>query len=115
MAVLIAIDGIAGATALAAAGLRYRLAGGPAPVGLDHSVLAVGALRHPDRHRHAADQYRQVETAASFIDPRMADVNSAMWLCLLICACGARLRFAAAARLWNRKKALSLQRPVEGA
>ena len=65
---------------------------------------------------------RPVESVSTFTDPRMADVNDAVWLSLLICACGARLRSPAALRFRQnptRKKRvlpsenLSLYRPVE--
>jgi hypothetical protein len=65
---------------------------------------------------------RSVESVGTFTDPRMADVNDAVWLCLLICACGARLQLPAAFRFWqnaaSKKRALpgenlSLYRSVE--
>jgi len=65
---------------------------------------------------------RPVESVSTFTDPRMADVNDAVWLCLLIYACGARLRSPAALRFWQNaarkkralpRKNLNLYRPVE--
>jgi hypothetical protein len=65
---------------------------------------------------------RSVESVSTFTDPRMADVNDAVWLCLLICACGARLQLPKAFRFWqgaaSKKRVLpsenlNLYRPVE--
>jgi hypothetical protein len=65
---------------------------------------------------------RLKESPGAFTDPRMADVNGAVWLCLLICACGLRLQSPAAFRFWqsaaSKKRVLSrekssLYRPVE--
>jgi hypothetical protein len=65
---------------------------------------------------------RLVESASAFTDPRMADVNDAVWLCLLICACGTRLKLPAVFRFWqpaaSKKRVLprenlNLYRPVE--
>jgi len=65
---------------------------------------------------------RLKETLSAFTDSRMADVNDAVWLCLLICACGTRLKLPAAFRFWqpatSQKRALprenlSLYRPIE--
>jgi hypothetical protein len=30
------------------------------------------------------------ESASAFTDPRMADIDFVVWLCLLICCCGLR-------------------------
>ena len=35
-------------------------------------------------------------------DLRMADVNNTIWLCLLICACGAKLQLPVALRFWQK-------------
>lgn len=110
---LIAIGGIPGATALAAAGLRYAL-----PTARQLSVLIIPlsllalcviavviVVPFTDT--------RLTGTTTSFIDPRMADVDDAIWLCILICACSARWPLPAALRLWNRATPLTLQRPIE--
>ena len=47
---------------------------------------------------------RLVKSANAFTDPRVTDMNDAVWLCLLICACGARLKLPAALFLANRGK-----------
>ena len=121
-AALLAIGGIAGATALMAVGLPYivpaarRLSALVIPVAL----LALCAL--PTVIVMPFTDTRLTESVGVFTDPRMADVNNAVWLCLLICACGARLRLPASFRSWqsadDKKHALqrehsSLYRPVE--
>ncbi len=110
---LIAIGGIPGATALATASLRYAL---PAARQLSALIIPVSFLALcviPVVIIMPFTDTRPTMTAASFIDPRMADVDDAIWLCVLICACSARSPFPAAVRLWNRAKSLSLQRSVE--
>jgi hypothetical protein len=121
-AALSAIGGIAGAVALAAVGLPYvapaarRLSALVIPVAL----LALSVL--PTIIVMPFTDTRLAESAGAFTDPRMADVNDAVWLCLLICACGIRLQSPAAFRFWQsaagKKRVLpgenlSLYRPVE--
>jgi hypothetical protein len=121
-AALIAIGGIAGAMALAAVGLPYVV---PAARRLSALVIPVALLAFwvvPTVIVMPFTDTRLVESATAFTDPRMADVNDAVWLCLLICACGIRLRSPAAFRFWQsaagKKRVLpsenlSLHRPVE--
>jgi hypothetical protein len=121
-AALIAIGGIAGAMALAAVGLPYVV---PAARRLSALVIPVALLALwvvPTVIVMPFTDTRLVESASAFTDPRMADVNDAVWLCLLICACGIRLQSPAAFRFWQsatgKKRALpgedlSLYRPVE--
>jgi hypothetical protein len=112
-AALIAIGGIAGATAFAAAGLRYALptARRLSVLIIPVSLLALCAI--PTVIVMPYTDTRLTNSGLLFIDPRMADVDDAVWICLLICACGARVRLPAAVRLWTRKKPLPLHRPVE--
>jgi len=119
---LMAIGGIAGVMALAAVGLTYVL---PAARRLSALVIPVALLALwviPTVIVMPFTDTRLVESASAFTDPRMADVNDAVWLCLLICACGARLKLPAAFRFWqsgeSKKRALpcenlDLYRPVE--
>jgi hypothetical protein len=121
-AVLIAIGGIAGAMALAAVGLPYVV---PAARRLSALVIPVTLLALsvvPTVIVMPFTDTRLVESASAFTDPRMADVNDAVWLCLLICACGTRLKLPAAFRFWqpaaSKKRVLprenlNLYRPVE--
>ena len=121
-AALIAIGGITGAMALAAVGLPYVV---PAARRLSALVIPVALLALwviPTIIVMPFTDTRLVESASAFTDPRMADVNDAVWLCLLICACGARLRSPVALRFWqnatSKKRVLpgenlSLYRPVE--
>jgi hypothetical protein len=121
-AVLIAIGGIAGLMALAAVGLPYVV---PATRRLSALIIPVALLALcvlPTIIVMPFTDTRLAESAGAFTDPRMADVNDAVWLCLLICACGIRLRPPAAFRFWQsaagKKRALpgenlSLYRPVE--
>ncbi len=109
--VLFAIGGIAGVTALAAAGLRYAL---PAARTLSRLTIPVALLALcviPTVIGMPFTDTRLKSTGTLFIDPRMADVDDAVWLCLLICVCGSTL--PAALRLWNRAKPLNLRRSVE--
>ena len=101
-AALIAIGGIAGATALAAAGLRNAL-----PMARRLSVLIIPfallalctiptiiVMPYTDTH---------LTTVVDLTtDARMADVNDAIWICLLICACGARLQLPTGFRFWRQ-------------
>jgi hypothetical protein len=112
-AVLIAIGGIPGAAALAAAGLRYVLPSARRLSVLTIPVSLLALCTIPTIIVMPFTDTRLTSSSAAFIDPRMADVDDAVWLALLICACGARLRLPAALRLWDRKKALSLHRSVE--
>jgi hypothetical protein len=119
---LIAIGGIAGAMALAAVGLPYVV---PAARRLSALVIPVTLLALwvvPTVIVMPFTDTRLVESASAFTDPRMADVNDAVWLCLLICACGIRLQSPAAFRFWQsaagKKRVLpgenlSLYRSVE--
>ena len=88
-AVLIAIGGIAGAAALAAAGLRYVL---PSARRLSVLIIPVSLLALstiPTIIVMPFTDTRLTSSSSAFIDPRMADVDDAVWLALLICACGA--------------------------
>jgi hypothetical protein len=119
---LIAIGRCAGAMALAAVGLPYVM---PAARRLSVLIIPVALLALwviPTVIVIPFTDTRPVESISTFTDPRMADVNDAVWLCLLICACGARLQLPAAFRFWQtaaaKKRALprensSLYRPVE--
>jgi hypothetical protein len=112
-AVLIAIGGIAGAAALAAAGLRYVL---PSARRLSVLIIPVALLALatiPTILVMPFTDTRLTSSDTAFIDPRMADVDDAVWLALLICACGVRLQFPAIVRLCNRLRPLDLRRPVE--
>jgi hypothetical protein len=121
-AALIAVGGIAGAMALAAVGLPYVM---PAARRLSALVIPVALLALwviPTVIVMPFTDTRLVESASAFTDPRMADVNDAAWLCLLICACGIRLKLPAAFRFWQgaagKKRVLpgedlDLYRPVE--
>jgi hypothetical protein len=100
-AALIAIGGIAGAVALAAVGLPYVM---PAARRLSVMVIPVALLALwviPTIIVMPFTDTRLRETVSAFTDPRMADVNDAVWLCLLICACGARLKLPAPFRFWQ--------------
>jgi hypothetical protein len=121
-AALIAIGGIAGAMALTAVGLPYIL---PAARRLSALAIPVALLALwviPTIIVMPFTDMRLVETISTYIDPRMADVNDAVWVCLLICACGARLQSPAAFRFWQSaaskkrvlpRKNLDFYRPVE--
>jgi hypothetical protein len=121
-AALMAIGRIAGAMALAAVGLPYVM---PAARRLSALVIPVALLALwviPTVIVMPFTDTRLGQPASTFTDPRMADVNDAVWLCLLICACGARLKLPAAFRFWqsgqSTKRALprenlDLYRPVE--
>jgi hypothetical protein len=121
-AALIAVGGIAGAMALAAVGLPYVM---PAARRLSALVIPIALLALwvlPTIVVMPFTDTRLVESASAFTDPRMADVNDAVWLCLLICACGIRLKSPAAFRFWQsaagKKRVLpgenlDLYRPVE--
>jgi hypothetical protein len=121
-AALIATGGIAGAMALAAVGLPYVV---PAARRLSALVIPVALLALsviPTIIVMPFTDTRVGESISAFTDPRMADVNDAVWLCLLICACGTRLKLPAAFRFWqpaaSKKRVLprenlNLYRPVE--
>jgi hypothetical protein len=121
-AALIATGGIAGAMALAAVGLPYVV---PAARRLSALVIPVALLALsviPTIIVMPFTDTRLGESISAFTDPRMADVNDAVWLCLLICACGTRLKLPAAFRFWqpaaSKKRVLprenlNLYRPVE--
>lgn len=121
-AVLIAVGRIAGAMALAAVALPYVV---PAARRLSALVIPMALLALcviPTVIVMPFTDTRLNETVSAFTDPRMADVNDAVWLCLLICACGTRLTLPAAFRFWqpaagkkrvSPRENLSLYRPVE--
>ena len=121
-AALIAIGRVAGAVALAAVGLPYVM---PAARRLSALVIPVALLALwviPTVIVIPFTDTRPVESVSTFTDPRMADVNDAVWLCLLICACGIRLKSPAAFRFWQsatgKKRVLpgenlDFYRPVE--
>jgi hypothetical protein len=121
-AALIAIGGISGALALGAVGLPYVL---PAARRLSALIIPVALLALcaiPTVIVMPFTDTRLVESVGTFTDARMADVNDAVWLCLLICACGARFQLPEAFRFWqstdSKKRALprerlDLHRPVE--
>ena len=121
-AALIAIGGIAGAMALAAVGLPYVV---PAARRLSALVIPVALLALsviPTIIVMPFTDTRLGRSISAFTDPRMADVNGAVWLCLLICACGLRLQLPAAFRFWQNaaskkrvlpRENLNLYRPVE--
>jgi hypothetical protein len=121
-AALIAVGRIAGAMALAAVALPYVM---PAARRLSALVIPVALLALcviPTVIVMPFTDTRLKETLGAFTDSRMADVNDAVWLCLLICACGTRLKLPAAFRFWqpaaskkrvSPREDLSLYRPVE--
>jgi hypothetical protein len=114
-AVLIAVGGIAGAAALAAASLRYVLPSARRLSALIIPVALLALATIPTILVMPFTDTRLVSSSAAFIDPRMADVDDAVWLALLIFACGVRWQLPAAVRLWNRLRPLNLRRPVERA
>jgi hypothetical protein len=91
-ALVFAVGGIDGVVALAAAGLRYampaarRLSSLIIPISLPAICVVPTVIVMPFTHT------RMVESASAFTDPRMADIDFVVWLCLLICCCGLRLR-----------------------
>jgi hypothetical protein len=100
-AALIAIGGVAGAMALATVGLPYVV---PVARRLSALVIPVALLALwvvPTVIVMPFTDTRLVESASAFTDPRMADVNDAVWLCLLICACSTRLKLPAVFRFWQ--------------
>ena len=102
-ATLIAIGGIAGALALAAVGLHYVV---PAARRLSTLVIPVALLALwviPTIIVMPFTDTRLARIISAFTDPRMADVNDAVWLCLLICACGLRLQLPAAFRFLAKR------------
>jgi hypothetical protein len=121
-AVLIAIGRIAGALALAAVGLPYVVPAARRLSALAIPLVLLALCVIPTVIVIPFTDTRPVESVSTFTDPRMADVNDAVWLCLLLCACGARLQLPAAFRFWQspaskkralRRESLSLYRPVE--
>lgn len=108
-AALLAIGGISGVTALAAVGLRYAF---PAAWRLSTMVVPVSLLALwviPTIIVMPFDHTRMA-SINQLSDPRMADLDYAVWLCLLICACSARLSLPPGLRLWQnvaRKKTRS--------
>ena len=99
---LLAVGGISGGVALVAVSLHHAL---PAARRLSVMVIPVSLLALcviPTIVVMPFTDVRSVEPATPFTDPRMADVNSAIWLCLLICACGAKLKAPAVLRFWQK-------------
>jgi hypothetical protein len=99
---LLAVGGISGSAALVAVGLHHAL---PAARRLSVMVIPVSLLALcviPTIIVMPFTDARIVEPATPFTDPRMADVNNAIWLCLLICACGAKLQVPVALRFWQK-------------
>jgi hypothetical protein len=89
---LFAVGGIGGVIALFAVGLRYVL-----PAARRLSLLAIPVLLLaicvvPTIIVMPYTDVRTVDPTANFTDPRMADINNVVWLCLLICCCGLRFR-----------------------
>jgi hypothetical protein len=89
---LFAVGGIGGVIALFAVGLRYVL-----PAARRLSLLAIPVLLLaicvvPTIIVMPYTDVRTVDPIANFTDPRMADINNVVWLCLLICCCGLRFR-----------------------
>ena len=121
-AVLIAVGRIAGAMALAAVGLPYVMPAARQLSALAIPLVLLALCVIPTVIVIPFTDTRPVESVSTFTDPRMADVNDAVWLCLLLGACGARLQLPAAFRFWqsaaskkrvSRRESLSLYRPVE--
>jgi hypothetical protein len=121
-AVLIAVGRIAGAMALAAVGLPYVMPAARRLSALAIPLVLLALCVIPTVIVIPFTDTRPVESVSTFTDPRMADVNDAVWLCLLIGACGARLQLPAAFRFWqsaaskkrvSQRESLSLYRPVE--
>jgi hypothetical protein len=112
-AALTAIGGLAGTVTFAAVGLPFVL---PAARRLSVLVIPVTLLALaviPTIIVMPFTDTRLVERITAFTDPRMADVNDAIWLCLLICACGARLQLPAALRFWQSADGKKRVRPRE--
>ena len=110
MLALIGIGGITGAAALAAAGLRRVW---PAARRLETLMIPVALLGLsviPTIIVMPFTDTRVKGDISTYIDLRMADVDFALLLCLLICVCGARLSLPAGMRLWqnarDKKRAL---------
>jgi hypothetical protein len=113
-AALTAIGGISGVSALAAVGLRYAF---PAARRLSTMVIPISLLALwviPTIIVMPFDHTRMA-SINQLSDPRMADLDFTVWLCLLICACSTRLSVPPGLRLWqnvaNKKRVL----PVEAA
>jgi hypothetical protein len=109
-AALIAIGGISAAWALVAVGLPYVLPATRRLSALIIPAVLLALCAIPTVIVMPFTDTRLVESVGAFTDPRMADVNDAVWLCLLICACGARFRLPEAFRFWqstdSKKRAL---------
>jgi hypothetical protein len=121
-AALIAAGRIAGAMALAAVGLPNVMPAARRLSALAIPLVLLALCVIPTVIVMPFTDTRLVESVGTFTDARMADVNDAVWLCLLICACGARFRLPEAFRFWqstdSKKRALprerlDLHRPVE--
>jgi hypothetical protein len=89
---LFAVGGIGGAIALLAAGLRYVVPAARRLSVLVVPVLLLAICTVPTIIIMPYTDARMVDPTVTFTDPRMADVNNVIWLCLLICCCGLRIR-----------------------
>ena len=100
-AVLTVVGGLSGFIALAAVGLRCVLPAARrlSAIALPVSLLALCVI--PTVIAMPFTDTRLVGSALTFTDARMSDVNDAVWLSLLLCASGARLRLPAAFRFWQ--------------
>jgi hypothetical protein len=111
---LTAIGEISGTTALAAVGLRYvfpaarRLSTMVVPVSLLALWVVPTIIVMPFDHTRMA-------SINQLSDPRMGDLDFTVWLCLLICACGARLSVPPGLRLWQNAENKKHVLPVEAA
>jgi hypothetical protein len=111
---LMAIGGISGASALAAVGLRYafpaarRLSTMVIPVSLLAICVIPTILVMPFDHT-------SMTSIKHISDPRMADLDFTVWLCLLIFACSARLSVPPRLRLWQNATNKMRVLPVEAA
>jgi hypothetical protein len=105
---MVAIGGFPGATALAAAGLRFisptarRLSNIAIPIACLALCVIPAVLAMPFTNSG------KVFSVVASADPRMSDLNDVVWLCLLILVCGAGLPLAGTLRF--RHNAASKQR-----
>ena len=103
---LFAVGGVGGVIALLAAGLRYVL---PAARRLSLLVIPVSLLAIcvvPTIIIMPYTDVHMVDPTVTITDPRMADVNNVVWLCLLICCCGLRFRLPRISSAWQRPMSL---------
>jgi hypothetical protein len=99
-----AIGGVSGIAALVAVGLRHVL---PAARQLSVLTIPVSLLALCVIPTVLVMPFTEVRASAAggmITDPRMGDVDFAVWLALLICVCGAKLQVPAAARFWKTAK-----------